>query len=214
MVRIYLARYKTAYGMKKRALEHELGKELLHVGLKDLYGIGLEAQDQPAILKGEHGKPYLEDFPYIHYNISHTDGMAACVIGDRELGIDVERIRPFRENVLRKVFSDSERLRMEELPEEERSQYFFRLWTLKESYLKAMGLGITVPLTSISFEWKKDSPLVCCSISGVSFWQTMVEEECVLSLCALGTEEISFGRNLVFSASNGISGIELCFQKP
>lgn len=213
MVRIYLARYETAYGRKKRELEHELGKELLHMGLRDLYGIGPGAQDHPVVLKGEHGKPYLKDFPHIHYNISHTDGMVACGIGDKELGIDVERIRPFRNNILRRVFSDAERLRMEELPEEEHSQYFFRIWTLKESYLKAVGWGITVPLTGISFEWKGDS-LPVCSISGASFQQTMVEGEYVLSICALGDEEINFEQNLVFSTEGGISGTEPCFRKP
>ena len=96
MVRIYLERYEIPLEKEKRELEHELGKKLLLIGLKDLYGITFESQDQPVIVKGEHGKPYLKDFPHINYNISHTDGLVACGIGDRQLGIDVEKIRPFR----------------------------------------------------------------------------------------------------------------------
>ncbi|WP_349947761.1 4'-phosphopantetheinyl transferase superfamily protein [Lacrimispora sp. BS-2] len=198
MVRIYLERYETSQEKKKWEQEHELGKKLLHTGLKDLYGIGSELQNQPVILQGEHGKPYLKDFPDIHYNISHTDGMVACAIGDRQLGIDVERIRPFRQNILKKVFSDAERHRMEEISEEDRSQYFFQIWTLKESYLKATGLGITIPLTTISFEWKEEA-FFACSVPGASFHQTMLEGDYVLSICTIGDEEINFGQNLVFS---------------
>lgn len=213
MIQIYLTRYEAARGKKKWEQEHELGKRLLHMGLKDLYGISSGSQNQPVILKGEHGKPYLKDFPHIRYNISHTDGMVACGIGDRELGIDVERIRPFRQNILRKVFSDAERRRMEEIPEEEYSKYFFRIWTLKESYLKAVGCGITMPLTGISFEWNGEAPPVC-SVPGAAFHQTMVEEEYVLSICALGAEKINFGQNLVFSAEGGSPGTGSCFRKP
>ena len=203
MVRIYLERYEAPLGKKKRELEHELGKKLLLIGLKDLYGISFESQDQPVIVKGEHGKPYLKDFPHINYNISHTDGLVACGIGDRQLGIDVERIRPFRNTILRKVFSDAEKRHMDEIPESERSQYFFLVWTLKESYLKASGLGITVPLTTISFEWKKEA----------SFYQTMLKGDYVLSICTLGDEKINPGQNLVFSAGAESLLTGPCFQK-
>ncbi len=204
MVRIYLERYEIPLGKKKRELEHELGKKLLLIGLKDLYGITFESQDQPVIVKGEHGKPYLNDFPHINYNISHTDGLVACGIGDRQLGIDVEKIRPFRNTILRKVFSDAEKRHMNEIPESERSQYFFRIWTLKESYLKASGLGITVPLTTISS---------ACSVPGASFYQTMLQGDYVLSICTLGDEQINPGQNLVFSAGAESLLTGPCFQK-
>ncbi len=213
MIQIYMASYEKCHGKKKWEQEHELGKKLLRMGLKDLYGIDLRGPALPVILKGEHGKPYLKDFPNIHYNISHTDGMVACGIGDRELGIDVERIRPFRHNILRKVFSDAERRRMEEIPEEEHSLYFFCIWTLKESYLKAVGCGITRPLTGISFEWKGETP-TACGLPGASFYQTMTEGGYVLSVCTLGDEKINFGQNLVFSTQGGSQGTGPCFQKP
>lgn len=202
MVRIYLEKYEAPLGKKKRELEHELGKKLLLIGLKELYGISSESQDQPVIGNGKHGKPYLKDFPNIHYNISHTDGLVACGIGDRQLGIDVERIRPFRNTILRRVFSDAERRHMDEIPEPERSQYFFRIWTLKESYLKASGLGITVPLTTISFEWNREASYAC-SVPDASFYQTMLEGDYVLSICTLGDEKLILGRTLFFLPEPG-----------
>lgn len=191
MVTIYLAQYEAAHGKKKRELEHQLGKKLILKGLEELYGIIPEFQDQLVILEGEHGKPYLGEYPQIHYNISHTDGMVACGIGDRQLGIDVERIRPFHGPILKKVFSGAERRRMEEIRPEEHSEYFFRIWTLKESYVKAAGCGITIPLTDISFEWKEDGTLLC-SVPGVSFQQKILKGGYVLSICTFGDDEINF----------------------
>lgn len=195
MIQIYLARYEADHEKGNWKREHELGQKLLSIGLKDLYGICPEAYKELVILKGEHGKPYLKDFPHIHYNISHTDGMVACGIGDKELGIDVERIRPFRHNILRKVFSDAERCRMEQIPEEEHCRYFFQIWTLKESYVKAVGCGITFPLPNVSFEWREGASPVC-SIPGTSFQQTLLEGGYVLSVCTLGEEEMKLCKNI------------------
>lgn len=199
MIQIYLERYEEIRGMKKREVEHELGKKLLCHGLKELYGIGMEMENPPFLLTGEHGKPYLRDFPQIHFNISHTDGMAVCGIGSSPLGIDIEAERPYREKVLRRVLSEAERRRLEELPEAERSRRFFSIWTLKESYVKAKGFGLTVPLTDISFELE-DEGNITCSVPGTFFRQKILEEGYILSLCTLAKEEISFVQNPLSSA--------------
>ncbi|WP_367567468.1 4'-phosphopantetheinyl transferase superfamily protein [Lacrimispora sp.] len=180
MVRIYLAQYEAAHGREKRQTEHLLGKRLLYQGLKEVYGIAPEPENQVVILKGEHGKPYLKDFPHIHYNISHTEGLAACGLGESSLGIDVERIRPFPDRVAERVFSSAEKRRMKELPQEERDSYFFRIWTLKESYVKALGCGITVPLADIS----------AGADPNAFFHQEMLEGGYVLSVCTFEGEEV------------------------
>lgn len=189
MIQVYLKRYEIFQGKKKRELEHRLGDSLLYKGLKDLYGIIPESRSDLTILKGEHGKPYLKEFPHIHYNISHTDGLVVCGIGDRELGIDVERIRPVRGNLLNKVLSDAERKVLKEIPEAGHSEYFFRLWTLKESYVKAVGCGITIPLKDISFTWKGGS-IAAASIPEASFQQKMLDGGYVLSICTFGIADI------------------------
>lgn len=198
MVQIYLARYEALRGKKKRELEHQMGKKLLAKGLEELYGI-IPADENPLVFyKGEYGKPYLKDYPRIHFNISHTDGMAACGIGDRQLGIDVEQVRPYRKRVLRKVFSEAERRRLEEIPEDEHSQYFFRIWTLKESYVKALGCGLTISLTDISFEYSAGGTPVC-SVPGVFFQQKMLQGGYILSICTFGEDEINFAETSVSS---------------
>ncbi len=198
MIQIYLKRYEESQGKNKRELEHHLGKSLLCKGLKDLYGIIPDTQEKLLILEGEHGKPYLKEFPDIHYNISHSNGLVVCGIGDRKLGIDVERIRPFRENLQKKVLSDEERHRLKEIQPEGQNEYFFRLWTLKESYVKAIGCGITIPLKNISFEWK-DEWTAATAVPGASFYQTILDGGYVLSVCTFGREEIKFVWNAVSS---------------
>lgn len=195
MIEIYLARAAVPEGMKKHEWEHELGKKLLFYGLKEQYGIH-EPGEQIQFGTGTHGKPYLKDYPHIHYNISHTDGMAVCGFSDKALGVDVERIRDFRDNVVRKVMSDSEKEGMKELSEQERAEYFFRIWTLKESYGKAVGTGIIMPMTDITFTLsEKGNP--GCSVSGVSFSQQLLDGGFVLSVCQMGHEEIKVSLNPV-----------------
>lgn len=194
MVRVYMERYEPSFGAEKRELEHKIGRKLLCQGLKDLYGIGTENGEAPPMEKGPHGKPCLKDFPQIHFNISHTEGRAVCAIGEKALGIDIERVHPYRHSLLKLVLSESERDRMEELSEEERGRYFFRIWTLKESYGKAKGFGLTNPLTDISFDLRTDGG-IRCSVPGLFFYQKVLEEEYILSLCTFEKGEISFAYN-------------------
>jgi 4'-phosphopantetheinyl transferase len=189
MLEIYLSKMEAPEGMKKHEWEHELGKKLLFSGLKEIYGLTEKELGGLSFAAGAHGKPYLKDFPHIHYNVSHTEGMVICGFSEEEIGVDVERIRPFHDGILRKVLSDTERDFLESLEIKERPEYFFRIWTLKESYGKAVGCGIAMSLSSISFTLReKDNPI--CSIPGFSFLQQSVDEEYILSVCRAGNEEI------------------------
>ncbi|MFR3729492.1 4'-phosphopantetheinyl transferase family protein [Lacrimispora sp.] len=189
MIEIYLARIVQPEGMKKYQWEHELGRKLLFLGLKEQYGLD-EPPERIEFGTGPYGKPYLKEFSHIHYNISHTGGMVVCGFADRELGVDVEGIGDYKDNVVRKVMSGQERARMLELSEKERAEYFFRIWTLKESYGKAVGTGIIMPMSDITFTLsEKEAP--GCSVSGVSFFQQLLEGGYVLSVCQRGYEKVN-----------------------
>lgn len=184
MVSIYYTRYEAENSAKTaRRLEHSLGLKLLKAGLMDQYRLEVSVSDS-AIGRGPHGKPYLTGHPEIHFNISHCEGLVVCGFGGTELGIDVERIRPYRENVVRKVLSERERETFGKMALEEKTEYFFRLWTLKESYVKAVGCGITVPLSEIEF-CLNHAGKIGCSIPGVDFWQKKTDSGRILSVCVL-----------------------------
>lgn len=99
------------------------------------------------------GKPKVSRVPAPHFNLSHCEGLAACAVSlDVELGIDIEpvtRDAPFE--VAESHFTQDEQRWLASLPASERSAGFFRLWTLKEAFIKATGRGLAQPLQGFSF---------------------------------------------------------------
>ncbi len=94
--------------------------------------------------------------PPLRFNLSHTKGLVACILArDREIGIDVEdATRPTKiHTIADSVFSPTEVRDLERLPPAEQPRRFFELWTLKESYIKARGMGLAIPLDQFSFSF-------------------------------------------------------------
>ena len=92
------------------------------------------------------GKPYLRDYPGVQFNLSHSGRYGVCALSAFPVGVDVELIRPLRREVARRFFTPAEAAWLDARPEAE----FFRLWTRKESYIKAIGKGLTQRLDSFS----------------------------------------------------------------
>jgi 4'-phosphopantetheinyl transferase len=97
-------------------------------------------------------KPFLSsahDNSGIRFNVSHSGGIALYAFSRRrEVGVDVEQVRRDLDvgPIARRFFSAFEQRRLFALPEEERNEAFFRCWTRKEAYIKAVGEGLSVPL--------------------------------------------------------------------
>ena len=92
---IYLAPYTLPEGEKAHTYEHALGRRLLSLGLKELFGLDVTPEWLDANIRTQKsGKPFISGVPHIHYNISHCAGMVACVFADSPVGVDVEKIRP------------------------------------------------------------------------------------------------------------------------
>lgn len=86
------------------------------------------------------GKPYLPDGP--HFSLSHSGKLVALLVDDCEAGVDVEQIAPYCPAVAQRVFSPREQMW---LAMQENDEAFYRLWTGKESVMKALGLGFQLP---------------------------------------------------------------------
>ena len=100
--------------------------------------------------QSEKGKPYLQDNPYF-FNISHSgDWVTAAFCGDSEVGIDVERIKKVNFEIAERFYSEKEKKKLFSLRGKKKLEYFFDLWTMKESYLKLLGKGLTKPLSSFT----------------------------------------------------------------
>lgn len=97
------------------------------------------------LAEGPHGKPFLPERPELFFSLSHGGRFAVCALSDREVGVDVEEIAETREALLRKVCTAEELASLPAGDAEERQNAFFRLWTGKESFLKLLGTGLTLP---------------------------------------------------------------------
>ncbi|MGJ4939173.1 4'-phosphopantetheinyl transferase family protein [Bradyrhizobium sp. HKCCYLS1011] len=92
----------------------------------------------------------------VTFNLSHTKGLVACAVGHGiEMGVDVERIAPERAelDIAERYFSADEVALMRAAPLAQRTQTFFRFWTLKEALIKATGEGLNRALDSFSFSF-------------------------------------------------------------
>ena len=101
----------------------------------------------------------------LRFSLSHTQGLAACAVAwDVAIGIDVEdtaRPLPILE-IAERVFSSEERMVLEALDMKHRGRRFFQLWTLKEAYAKARGIGLSLPLERASFEVTQQAEVRAC----------------------------------------------------
>lgn len=106
----------------------------------------------------EHGRPRIapeHGLPEMQFNIAHTAGVVVlAVTADGALGVDVETPRRRTDTLaLERYFAPAERRVLQGLPDAARRRRFFELWTLKEAYLKARGMGLRLPLKSVAFQY-------------------------------------------------------------
>ncbi len=112
---------------------------------------GISTQEV-AFRHGKNGKPFLVQSLGIQFNISHTRGCAVLALcHDHEIGIDIEDTgrRTDIDGVAGKVFTRREREMLMQLHKNEKRRHFFRLWTAKESLMKATGRGFSLNPSSI-----------------------------------------------------------------
>jgi 4'-phosphopantetheinyl transferase len=104
--------------------------------------------------EGPHGRPEIDDaHTDLHFNLSHSAGLVICALArGRAVGVDVEHLgrREFELTLVHRYCSPSEVVDVCDQGKQWRDR-FLAYWTLKESYLKARGVGISVALADISF---------------------------------------------------------------
>lgn len=161
--------------------QSNVARRLLSYGLLQEYGI-----TEADILKSPLGKPKLKDESNIKISISHCRGAVAVILSDHEVGIDVEKIRSYEKEAARRILTFEEKTLLER---EERGQeaLFFRYLTLKESYIKALGAGLTYPLQSICFQLEENC--IRSNKPWADFHSILNCEEFIISVCRLHVKE-------------------------
>lgn len=127
----------------------------------------------------KYGKPYLiNSRGNLHFNFSHSGSWVVCGIGASRIGIDVEGRTKNNLDIAKRVMSQQEYALWETKPQEERKAKFYQLWTLKESYVKYIGEGLSIAFDSLSFQVTDAG--VFLEVKGVT------EERCCFFLNELG----------------------------
>lgn len=116
--------------LKKHRDLSVVGNALSKYAIKKVFGIPVLKQE---ICYEKNGKPYLKGYNNIYFSISHSHNIVVCAVSDREVGIDMERIRKTDYKATKFFVNDAENITREE---------YFLLWTKKEAKLKQKGSGI------------------------------------------------------------------------
>ncbi len=151
--------------------------------------LALLAARQPKTLdftENEWGKPELQSQPAppLYFNLSHKPGLAVLLVSRHgPIGVDVEEAsKPLDdiEHIAARFFAPEEHRELMALPPEARQERFYRLWTLKESYIKARGQGLSLGLSGFAFYFEREDiriafrPDFVDSEENWTFWQQSV----------------------------------------
>ncbi|MEA5109308.1 4'-phosphopantetheinyl transferase Sfp [bioreactor metagenome] len=138
------ARYAQVRDVQRSLLGEVLTRHLL----KRVFG---KLPEDMVFTAGEKGKPEPAGFRGIHFNISHSGDWVVAALSSSAVGVDVERMRKVPEGVANRFFSEKEKAWLASANDgKEKAEIFFTLWTLKESFLKAIGTGLTRSLSTFT----------------------------------------------------------------
>lgn len=130
-------------------LDHRRRYAIAHGAMRAILG-GYTGED-PATLQfrvGPRGKPYLSERKDLFFNLSHSGQMALVALAHAEVGVDLEKLRHLESltDIAQRHFSTSEYEALSGLTGEEQLRGFYRVWTCKEAFIKALGAGLSLRL--------------------------------------------------------------------
>lgn len=133
---------------------HKQFYKFTHAFLRILLGYYLKIETSSIVfLKNNYGKPYLKEPNTLKFNLSHSENFVRYAFTrEKEIGIDVEWVEKdiAWKELSARFFNKLEYEFILSLPNEEQKTGFYRIWVRKEAYLKALGCGLSIPLSSFS----------------------------------------------------------------
>ena len=125
---------------KKRALA---GILLSKYAIGKVFGL---LPDEIRFEKNKYGKPHVAGRSGVHYNISHSGDYVVCAVSSSPVGIDVQEISGQNLDVADRFFSQEERDALAMCEGDAKRKLFYEIWSLKEAYIKCIGMGLSKPL--------------------------------------------------------------------
>ena len=145
-----------------------------------------------------HGRPEIVNREArdqsLSFNLSHTHSLIVLAVSKRRaLGVDVENVHARRASidVADRYFARQEVAALRAVPPDQQQVRFFEYWTFKESYIKARGMGLSLPLRKFSFHYSGDhaveiaiDPELADDAARWQFWQFRPASDYVVAICA------------------------------
>lgn len=176
-------------------MRNEAGQRLsAGAGLLLKAALSHSGAENVSIIRGDNGKPYLEGRDDLFFNLSHSGDMVICAIAPCEVGCDVEHKRPAVSRIASRYYTQEEQIFVSLAPDN-----FFRMWTLKESFLKVTGKGLALGLKDFSINVSDTGISVSQSVDGraYSFKEYFGIDGYFCSVCAADMGGSSFEENVI-----------------
>lgn len=188
-------RYLSAQRQEEAAKRKQGHDRCLYLAAEILLNRSLEAADvpieRPALYRrNAYGKPYLLTTESIYVNWSHSEEYVICALADREVGVDVQKMkREPKASLIQRTLQSEELMFYKKAPKEQQKKLFYQYWTVKESYLKALGTGFRTPLDTFYVHMDEACPQIvqrteCADYSCQLL--SMTDEEYTAALCIEG----------------------------
>ena len=120
-------------------------ERIIEVDLSAIDAVTFAAEEMRTVAAGKNGKPYLEAVPDLFYNLSHSGTKVLLAVSDREIGCDIQKVSGCRERIVKRFYTEAEQAYVSGSAER-----FTEIWSRKESFVKAVGLGISADFTAFS----------------------------------------------------------------
>ncbi len=150
-LKLFLSKEEKGRSEKFHSKQDQKNFIIAHGALQDILGRYLEGVKPPLeFIKNKQGKPSLKE-SLLTFNLSHSGDLALVAVAQgRQIGVDVEKIRKETDikNIAHRFFSIQETNQLTALPAEKQIEAFYACWTRKESFIKAKGVGFSLPLNT------------------------------------------------------------------
>ena len=138
-------------------------------------------------VSNRYNKPYLKNNDAFYFNISHSGNWVILAVDSKEIGVDIELMRQIDYSVINVVFSVNEMEFFQKLPNAKKLSTFYKIWTYKESFIKASGEGLSKDLKNYSLIPASNSKILTLFDNNRSYFLKQYDEipDYKLSVCAL-----------------------------
>ncbi|MBU9726755.1 4'-phosphopantetheinyl transferase family protein [Diplocloster modestus] len=125
-------------------------------------------------------------------SLTHSGSVAGCAVADVEVGLDIEKIKGYDGRVARRFFRDEEWKFVEEKAQEDRGGAFCEQWVLKESFVKAVGMGFHLPIEEFAIHRGEKIWVEQAAVDGeFAFRLERLDQEYQMAVCTKGVAQIS-----------------------